>query len=89
MRGRPFLPFSPLLFLPFSLSSPLSPPFRGNLKVFHQHDLKARDVTNRGGVRGASPPAFTLPPAPPKAERSSFHYYDDPLLRRLRRGRRR
>ena len=36
-----FSPLFPLFFLPFSLLLPPSPPFRGDLKVFHQHDLKA------------------------------------------------
>ena len=33
----------------------------------------ARDVTNRGGVRGGIPPGIHVPPAPPKARRSRFH----------------
>jgi len=36
-----FSPLFPLFFLPFFLLLPPSPPFRGDLKVFHQHDLKA------------------------------------------------
>ena len=40
--GATFPPFFPLsFFFFFSLLLPPSPPFRGDLKVFHQHDLKA------------------------------------------------
>jgi hypothetical protein len=41
-EGATFPPFFPLsFFFLFLFSSPLSSPFRGDLKVFHQHDLKA------------------------------------------------
>ena len=37
-EGATFPPFFPLsFFFLFLFSSPLSPPFRGDLKVFHQH----------------------------------------------------
>ena len=48
--------FSPLLFLPFSLLLPPFSPFRGDRKVFHQHDLKAfrrpDNSSREGGSRG-------------------------------------
>ena len=46
-EGATFPPFFPLsFFFLFLFFSPfLSPPFRGDLKVFHQHDLKASKST--------------------------------------------
>jgi hypothetical protein len=41
-QGATFPPFFPLsFFFLFLFFFPPSPPFRGDLKVFHQHDLKA------------------------------------------------
>ena len=42
------------------------------LKKTRKREWRARDVTNRGGSGGASPPASRVPLAPPKARAKPF-----------------